>query len=198
MKKNLAIVFCFLFIYSQACECPPLDPLSKKSIENYDVIFHGTVDSIIPCSNTGIGTVFFTIIDLYKGAAERYVSIDYDCTSACMMSFSQNEEWIIYSTYQRFDLITVSLCSHTRKKIPDGSPDFYQISSGRSFAMENDFLKNALGIQPYSTHNEMNDRQKQFQPRNEQPNAMNKFWLLLVSALVMILIYIVSKNFLKK
>jgi hypothetical protein len=159
------------------------------------VIFYGKVDSIIPCHNSGIGTAYFTIINLYKGSAEQKVAVDYDCTSACMMSLSKNDEWIIYSTYQRFDLLTVSICSHSRKKISDGSADFYQVSSGRSFEEENNFLKKTLGVLPFASHNELNDQQKEMQPHNDQPTAINKLWLLIISLAATVIIYFVSKKF---
>jgi hypothetical protein len=145
MKKICILFFSFLSFLGNACECPALEAISKNAFEKYDVIFYGKIDSIIPCSNSGIGTAFFSVINLYKGVAEQHVSVDYDCTSSCMMSFSKNEEWIIYCVYQRFDLLTVDLCSHSRKKISDGSEDFYLVASGKSFEEENEFLKKSSG-----------------------------------------------------
>jgi hypothetical protein len=197
MRTYLALLFCFFFYYTKACECPPVEPFTKKSADNYDVIFYGKVDSIVPCSSAGIGTAYFTISNLYKGSAEKYVSFDYDCTSSCMMSFAKDEEWIIYSTYLKFDLLTVNLCSHSRKRITDGSADFYQVSSGKTFDQENDFLKNTFGIQEYSVHNELNDQQKVFQPHNVQPSPISKLWLLIISLLVMAVVYLISKKFFK-
>jgi hypothetical protein len=197
MRKFLLLIFCFVFSCCKACECPPIDPVSKKNADNYDVIFYGKVDSIVPCGNSGIGTAYFTIINLYKGAAEQKISIDYDCTSACMMSFVKNDEWIIYSMYQKFDLLTVNICSHSRKKIIDSSADFYQVSSGRTFDQENELLKKIYGVRSFSSHNQLNDQQKEFQPHNEQPSAINKLWLLLISLLVMIVIFFISKKFFK-
>jgi hypothetical protein len=197
MKKLILLFFLLAAFFSNACECPPVEPISKKSAEVYDVIFYGKVDSIIPCGTTGIGTAYFTIINLYKGAAEQHVSVDYDCTSACMMSFSKNDEWIVYAIYQRFNLMTVDICSHSRKRITDSSQDFYQIASHRSFEEENNFLKTTLGIQSYSSHNELNNQQKDLKPHNDQPSAIDKLWLLLISCAAMIIIYIVSKKYFK-
>ncbi|MCW3071733.1 MAG: hypothetical protein JWO44_1623 [Bacteroidetes bacterium] len=197
MKKIIAVLLVSISFFSSACECPPIEPASKKICETYDVIFYGKVDSIIPCSTQGLGTVYFSIISLYKGAAEQHVSIDYDCTSACMMSFAKGEEWIIYSVYQHFDLLTVNLCSHSRKKITDGTVDFYEAASQRSFSAENSFLETTFGIQPYASHNALNDKQKEMQPHNEQPSAINKLWLLLISLAVMGIIFIISKKYFK-
>ena len=136
MKSLFTFFLVVVSFFAFACECPPIEPASKKICEQYDVIFYGKVDSIIPCGTEGIGTAYFSIISLYKGSAEQHVSVDYDCTSSCMMSFAKGEEWIIYSVYQHFDLLTVSLCSHSRKKITDGSADFYEAASQRTFSAE--------------------------------------------------------------
>jgi len=197
MKRIITALLVFVSCLSLACECPPIEPASKKTCESYDVIFYGKVDSIRPCSTQGLGTAYFSIISLYKGSAEQHVSVDYDCTSACMMSFAKGEEWIIYSVYQHFDLLTVSLCSHSRKKITDGTADFYEAASQRSFSGENTFLETTLGIQPYASHNALNDQQKELQPHNEQPDALHKLWLLLISLGVMAVVFIISKKFFK-
>jgi hypothetical protein len=197
MKKILTILFCFVAVYIKACECPPIEPINKVLADKYDVIFYGKVDSIVPCGTKGIGTAYFSIINLYKGHAEQHISVDYDCTSSCMMSFSKNEEWIIYAVYQRFDLLTVDLCSHSRKRNSANETDHYQVSSGRSFEEENNFLKKILGLQVFSSHNELNDKQKDFKPHNDQPSALNKLALLIVSLLVMMIIYIISKKLFK-
>jgi hypothetical protein len=114
-----------------------------------------------------------------------------------MMSFAKNDEWIIYAIYQRFDLITVELCSNTRKKISDGTADFYEAASQRTFDEENKFLQQTLGIQSYAAHNELNDQQKELKPHNDQPTDLGKLWLLLISLGVMIIVFIVSKKFFK-
>jgi len=197
MKSLFTFLLVVVSFFAFACECPPIEPASKKICEQYDVIFYGKVDSIIPCGTEGIGTAYFSIISLYKGSAEQHVSVDYDCTSSCMMSFAKGEEWIIYSVYQHFDLLTVSLCSHSRKKITDGSADFYEAASQRTFSAETSFLETTLGIQPYASHNALNDKQKEMQPHNEQPSALNKLWLLLISLAVMAIIFIGSKKYFK-
>jgi hypothetical protein len=194
MRTKLSFFLFFVFTVCNACECPPINPVSKELTDKYDVIFYGTVDSIIPCGNSGIGTAWFTIKNLYKGSLEKRISIDYDCTSACMMSFFKNEEWIIYASYQRVDLLTVDLCSHSRKKSDAGAADFYQVSSGRSFEEENGFLKNSLGLKSLIAHNDSNKKQNELQPRNEQPTAVNKLWLLIISVSTMLVVYFFSKK----
>jgi hypothetical protein len=197
MKSLLIFLFSFLSLTSLACECPPSEPLSKEIADKFDVIFYGRIDSIKPCSSDGIGTAYFTIINLYKGAAEQHVAVDYDCTSECLMSLAKDESWIIYAVYQKFDLLTVSLCSPSRKKFTGGETDHYQVISQKSFDEENDFLQQSFGIKAFSSHNELNDKQREMQPHNEQPSAWGKLWLLLVSLAVLAIFFIVIKKFFK-
>ena len=192
------LVFLYLLLIKVAafpCECKELSPVTKEIAARYDVVFYGKVDSIKPCSKDGIGTVYFTVNKLYKGRAEQHVSVDYDCVSSCMMSFVKGEEWIIYSFYQSFDLLTVNFCSHSRKKIIDGSTDFYLVTSHRSFDEENTFLETIFGTQAFLSHQAINDQQKELQPHNEQPSAWGKLWLLLISLAVMGTIYFITKKY---
>src|SRR5438105_5526375 len=115
MKKNIIFIFLFLSKISLSCQCPPLQPISKEVCANYNVIFFGKVDSVKKCGTDGISTAYFTINELYKGEVEQHVKIDFDCASDCMMNFSKDDEWIIYASYQRFDLMTVNMCEHSRK-----------------------------------------------------------------------------------
>lgn len=197
MKRILFLALNLISLISLSCECPPLEPVTKKVIEEYDVVFYGKVDSVVPCKNDGIGTVYFTVMSLYKGSAQQRVSIDYDCVSSCMMSFAKNDEWLIYSMFQHFDLLTVNICGHSRKKITDGSVDYYQAASQRSFEEEKSFLEKTFGTHAFASHNKLNDAQKEMQPHNEQPGALNKLWLLLISLGVMVMIYFVTKKFFK-
>lgn len=186
-----------MLLYSailMACECPPLSPVDQELTKNYDVIFVGKIDSLSPCSTEGIAIAYFTIHELYKGKASRRVEVHFDCSSACLMSFSKNEEWIIYAIYQRFDLVSVKLCSHSRKHFKTGEQDFYQAVSGRTFEEEQTFLKSALGEQPFIEKENWNEEQKEFKPHNTQPSNSNKIYLLLISFGVMILIYILTRK----
>ena len=197
MKKKIAIL---LFLISKAiiaCECPELKPVSKELTANYDVIFFGKVDSVAYCSTQGKSFVYFTIDELYKGTTLQHIKIDFDCSSACLMSFAKDEQWLMYTTYKKFDLLTVNLCSHSRKYFNDATQDFYQIAAQRSFEEEKQFLKTTLGIQSYSQKNDLAEQEAQMQ-RNEQPNGMNKLILLLISFITMAIVYFVTRNKNKK
>jgi len=187
----------FLLLYSGvlfACECKPLNPISNETIKSYNVIFYGKVDSVGMCRPNGIATAYFTILELYKGPVSKHVKVDYDCSSSCMMSFSKGDDWLMYTTFQHFDLITVNICDHSRKYFSDQSQDVYMLAAHRSFEEEKLLLKKVLGVQEFVKYNELNKIHEQMGPRNEQPSVMNKFLLLLISFSVMALVYYITRK----
>ena len=177
-----------------ACQCPPLQPISKELSNKYNVIFYGKVDSVSACAADGISTVYFTINELYKGAVSQHVKIDSDCASPCLMSFEKGEEWIIYASYPKFDKLTVSLCEHSRKFISNIANDYYFITSQRTFEQEKQFLKAELGVQSFIERNDLNEQQKVLKPHNDQPSRVNKLFLLLVSMVVMGIVFLVARS----
>ena len=194
MKKNI-LLFCLLFSkLSFSCQCPTLPPISIDLCKNYDVIFYGKVDSVSACPSDGISSAYFTINELYKGATEQHVKVDFDCSSECLMNFSKNDEWIMYASYQRFNLMTVNICGHSRKFFNDGTQDIYQLAAQRTFEQEKQFLQTAIGIQPFIKNNELNEQQTEMRPHNDQPSAINKLWLLLISFTAVVIIYYVSRK----
>ena len=190
------IFFILLFISGSlfACECKTLQPISKELCKNYNVIFYGKVDSIGICRPDGISTAYFTIVELYKGPVANHVKVDFDCTSACLMSFAKGDEWLMYTTFQRFDLITVNICDHSRKLFSEESQDVYQLAAHRTFDEEKLFLKNSFGLQEFVKYNELNAIHEQMGARNEQPSNWNKLWLLLISFSVMGLVYYITRK----
>ncbi len=194
MKIKFLFFFFFFSKITLGCECPVLQPISKQLSDNYDVIFYGEVDSVSSCNENGISTAYFTISELYKGSVQQHVQVEFDCASACMMSFSKGEEWLMYTMFQRFDLIKAKVCSHSRKFFNDATQDFYFIAAQRSFEQEKQFLKESLTLQPFAQNNELNEQQADLKPHNNQPSAMNKLWLLLVSVITMIVVYLFSRK----
>ncbi len=195
MKKQILSFFLlFTSSYLFPCDCPPLQPVSKDLCKTYNVIFYGKVDSVSSCGKDGISTAYFTINELYKGAVSKEVKVDFDCASACLMSFEKGEEWLMYATYQKFDLLTVTICDHSRKHFDDESKDFYSIAAQRTFDQEKLFLKTELGIQPFVIKNDLNEQQKIFKPHNDQPSDINKLWLLLISLGTMGIVFLLARK----
>lgn len=194
MKRLWVVVMLLHAAILTACECPPVSPISLELTKEYDVIFIGKIDSISPCSTNGISRAYFTIDELYKGKTGRQTAVHFDCLSSCMMSFAKNEEWIIYAIYQRFDVISVKLCSHSRKQFKTGEQDFYRAASGRTFDEEKEFLKSNLQEQAFLGKEDWNKEQQELKPHNTQPSNSSKIYLLLISFGVMILIYILTRK----
>jgi hypothetical protein len=187
------ILFFFLQSFiSVSCKCSPLEPISKELSKNYSVIFLGTVDSVSVCGKDGISTAYFTITELYKGKAQQKMKVDFDCATSCLMSFTKGEEWLIYSSYQKFDLLTVNICEHTRKMFNDISQDYYMQDAKRTFEEEKLFLRTTFGSQTFSENNSMNEMQKQLKPHNEQPSGINKILLLVISFITMGVVFYFS------
>jgi len=194
MKGIFFILITFFFKALAGCECLPVQPITEVTCKNYNVIFYGRVDSVTNSSEKGFNTAHFTIAELYKGNVQQQVKINFDNSSSCLMSFSKNEEWLIYAVYKNFNFLTVSICGHSRKFFKEISNDFYQLNAQRTFPEEKKFLKTTLNIHPFSTVNELNKQREQFKPHNIQPEPMNKLWLLFISLLTMAIIFFVTRK----
>ena len=198
MKKRITFLFFLLSKTIFACECPSINPISKDLFKSYDVIFSGKIDSVSACPDDGKSRAYFFIDELYKGNVLQHVEVNFDCSSECLMSFSKEEKWLMYATYQRFDMLVVSLCSHSRKSFYEASQDYYQMAAQRTFEEEKQFLKSSLGLHPFLPNNELSQQQKDFGSRNKQPSGGSIVFLLLISCAVMAIIYIILKNKNKK
>jgi hypothetical protein len=185
------LLFTFATIHAIACKCDT-PPLSKEEAKHYDLIFLGKVDSVGISDTDGICIAYFTAEELYKGNSKQQIPVHFDCKSSCMMSFAKGEEWLIYGTYQRFDVVSVKFCEHSRKQMHAGEQDFY--SGQQTFEEENQFLKTNFGLQSFIKDENWNKDQKELRPTNAQPSSSSKIWLLLISFAAMIIIYILTRK----
>jgi hypothetical protein len=195
MSKSITLFFLIVLLKTvNACECPPLQPITEVISKNYNAVFYGKVDSITNSSEKGFNTAHFTITELYKGNVQQHVKINFDNSSSCLMSFSKGEEWLIYAIYKNFDFLTVSICGHSRKFFKEASSDFYQLNSKRTFEEEKNFLKSTFNVQAYAKVNELNQQREQFKPHNIQPEPMSKLLLVLISLLSVLIIFFVTRK----
>jgi len=196
--KKIILLFFFLSSFRMlACVCDSQMPISKEQFENYDVIFYGKVDSLF-IESTGTAIVVFSVKELYKGNCEKEIRIIYDNSSSCMMTFELGAEWLIYASYQEFDKLKVHFCSHSRKLFLANEKDIYLSNAGKTFEEEVLFLQTNLGIQKLIVRNDLIKQQSDFKPHNEQPSGSNKIILLVVSLVIMIIVYVITKNRTKK
>lgn len=193
MNNSIIILLLLCSKVLCACECPTFNPITKETCTHYDAIFSGRVDSVSICKS-GISIAYFTINQLYKGVAQQHVEVNFDCSSACLMSFESSQEWLMYTTYKKFDLLVVDLCGHSRKFFNESSEDIYQLTAQRTFTEEKDFLKTTLGLHPFAQNNELIQQPGSMEPRNEQPSGNSKLVLLFISFAVMAIVYFVTRK----
>ena len=79
-----------------ACDCDPLDALSKENCGVYDVIFEGKVDKVDSCAEGEIN-ISFLIQDLFKGNYLSVVNVKNNCAEGCEMHFGKGDVWLIYA-----------------------------------------------------------------------------------------------------
>lgn len=188
------ILFTVLFFGNHlfACECPSLEKINKTDCERYDVIFMGTVDSVSACN--GKAQAWFSVASIFKGEIFQQTSVQFDCSSDCMMSFESNERWIIYAKYYSYGKIETDLCSHSRKFAKDKKQDFYSEHSGLSFEDELKFLTDNFGwggkLHKKTDNNKLHRE-------NIQPSATGKMILVIVSMFALILFYFLANKFWK-
>ncbi|MFL5764024.1 MAG: hypothetical protein ACJ77K_08795 [Bacteroidia bacterium] len=194
MGKLLAFLLIFSSFWTVACDCPPSPAVNKQEAQKYDVVFYGTVDSVFGTEKADYGKAFFTVKELYKGNCPGRFTLNFEFASACMMSFSKGEEWIIYANYEKFDLLKTNFCGLSRKLPSAGEQDLYAINGRPSFDNEELLLKASFGLQPFVKENEINKQHEEMGPRNEQPSGNGKIILLLISLAVMGVVWYLTRK----
>jgi hypothetical protein len=186
--KFFALAFLiFLCSNVKCCTCPVIEPLTSKQCNKYDVLFYGRVDSVFNDKKTNKSTVQFSVLELYKGTSESTISLNFDGTGECMMSFDKNEKWIICANYSRYNSLSVSFCSNSRKQLSDTVYDYNAINTQQTFLETLEFLRDSIKIK--NTEEKIIDNSNLLH-KNIQPSGNNKMLLLAVSLLFTIgLIY---------
>jgi hypothetical protein len=194
--KTIAVVLLFLFAginTAKACKCAELKPLSKESLDRYELIFSGKVAAVSACTEEGRGTVRFIIDSLFRGKSYAECDVQFDCASSCAMSFAPGERWTIYATYLKYGSPEVILCSHSRKIPAAGTSDFVTDMRGASYAVEAQWLAKNLGIIP------LNEEKKEIMKPREllHPERTGMIWLLGGGIVGVLILFFVLKRFLK-
>jgi hypothetical protein len=190
MRTFCLYIFLFFSANAIACKCDTTS-FTLEGIKRYELIFAGEVTSVSICEQKPKAT--FTVKELYRGKCFDTVSVEFDCSSSCAMSFSPGETWIIFATYEKYGKPEVELCSHSRRKFADEKDDFYFQLSGISFGDAQAFLKKNLGTQPFSIKTAEEDQHHE----NIRPKGYEALWYLIAGFVVLFLFYFLGNKFLK-
>jgi|GEM_PF-1399766 hypothetical protein len=170
IRVHAIIVLLILCIPAAACECINIGKLSRKSVEQYDIIFTGKVIAL--SGDESEQRVQFTISEYYKGSAFNSIELKHDPSSSCALSFVPGEIWTIYGRWLEYDIenrrgvLTSDFCTFSRLQPAHDSLDVYLLDRG-SFAEELKFLRDSLGVQEFLDPSEHKDNLH----RNELPGA---------------------------
>ena len=183
----IPVLSTLLFAHAFGCQCPPVE-LSMSSLEQYQVIFRGTVKSVTVCG-TKPGEAVFQITELFRGKIPADFSVHYDC-GECATGFNEGEEWIIYSNFRQVNNARMDWCSRSRKYFRHEKEDFYLVNTGTSYFGELEFLRTHLGH-----HRLVAGSQNQAGDRNIKPDQVQTIVILLLSILAMVVFYALFRRF---
>lgn len=172
-----------------ACNCDPLDALSKENCGVYDVIFEGKVNSVTKCAD-GEQQISFSIQDLFKGNYLSVINVKNNCGDGCAMHFEKDDVWLIYAEKNNAQDVIVHFCSRSRKRVVNGEQDDYAFASGLSYQQEKDKL-----LSFFSVNEEKSNILKPRQYEKVDPSLIPVF--LIVSVVFILLAMWAFKKFVK-
>ncbi|MDQ3111776.1 MAG: hypothetical protein M3R17_17950 [Bacteroidota bacterium] len=190
MRKIFLFLLLLVSSVAIACKCDT-PPFSADVLKSYELIFTGEVTAISGCDKTA--NVTFAVKELYKGKCFANVSVEFDCSSSCQMSFEPGQAWIIFATYKKYGEAEVNLCSHSRRKFVEEKDDFYLQMSGMTFEETQASLKKNLGVQ------ELNVKAPEAEQHHEniRPGGYETLWYLAAGFIALIAFYFLGRKFLK-
>lgn len=173
-----------------ACKCVQ-EPVSEKTIAPYDFIFYGKVIATSGCDGTS--RVKFLVEELYRGSSYGSTELEYDCSSDCQMSFSPDEDWLIYASFTGFDKGKVEFCSYSRMQPGAGEEDFNTVNHGMDFKTEKAWLQSKLGVKPLKEREVVEQQHHE----NLKPQGMNVIWMMAIGFGTLALFYFITRKFLR-
>jgi hypothetical protein len=198
MKRIFAIgLLMLLGLPAIACVCEDLGKLSKKTTENYDVIFTGKV--IATSGDEQEQRVQFTILELFKGSAFNAIELQHDPSSDCSLSFMPGEVWTIYGKWVEYDIEnrrgipSSNFCTFSRVQPGHDSLDTPLPDRG-TYASELKFLRDSLGVQEFLDPTEHQDKLHQ----NEMPGAGIAFGYLFAGLFGLAMIFYFVRRMFKR
>ncbi len=207
MKLFLALILACLGWVStpklHACDCAGVLPdwSLQEVLKSNDLIFVGRVDSI----QTGQThcMAWFSGGRLYHGVASSTLAIRHDCSSLCRVPFVPGETWLVYAQKDSLSgKLTAHYCGRSRRRPSLGQSDAYVIASRLSWEEEIAKLDRQIPRKDFadeaSAQAIAKGELRELDPRRplNYPEGMEKVWLLLASAVGMLLIWLLLRKFL--
>ncbi|HTF02812.1 MAG TPA: hypothetical protein VK826_02270 [Bacteroidia bacterium] len=194
MKKIIfVLIFCLCAgTYLVACQCTVLPPLNSSSAATYDVIFTGEVLAV--SGGDFQSRVRFKIRELYKGEAYQQIDVEFDGESDCGMTFAPGEVWTIYGNWVAYGIPRAEMCKHSRRFFANPKEDYYDDEDRPSYAEEQQWLKDSLGIQPYIDPS----KKKDLLHKNERPDPTKAIVYLVAGLLGLVIIFYFVRRMFKR
>jgi hypothetical protein len=189
LYRYLFLLFSLFAVQIFACDCDPLDALSKENCGVYDVIFEGKVNSVTKCVD-GEQQISFSIQDLFKGNYLSVINVKNNCADGCAMHFEKDDVWLIYAEKNNAQDVIVHFCSRSRKRNAGEEKDDYVFASGLTYQQEKDRL-----LSFFSANEEKNTNLKPRQYEKVDPSLIPV--LLIVSVVFILLALWAFKKFVK-
>lgn len=173
MRRIIIVVFslCVSATGLFACKCAEAAKLSKKALENYEIIFTGRVAAV--SGDEDVQRVQFTVLELFKGASYNTIELQHNPSTDCSFSFAPGETWTIYGNWQAYGVPTTNFCTHTRRQPITPADDFESETRSR-YAAELQFLRDSIGVIPFLDPSEHKDMLH----KNELPGPGTAFGYL--------------------
>ena len=187
--RFLFLFFSLFTLQVFACDCDPLDALTKEHCGVYDVIFEGKVDSVTKCVDGEMSISFF-IEELYKGNYLSQVNVKNYCADGCEMHFAKGDVWLIYAEKNNAQDVIVHFCSRSRKLNAANENDDYEIASGMKYQEEKDMLSSF-----FSNNEQKNSLLKSRSYEKVDPSLIPVF--LIVSVVFFLLVLWAFKKYVK-
>lgn len=200
MRRAALIVLLLVLgstVDAYACKCNQLGKLSRKSVEMYDIIFTGRVAAVSGDDVTE--RVQFTVLELFKGTSYQTIELQQNAGSDCSFSFAPGETWTIYGKWQEYDVVnrqgvpTTNFCTYSRRQ-PITAADDFEDSTRSKYAVELQFLRDSLGVQPFMDPAEHKD----LLHKNELPGPGLAFGYLTAGLLGLGLIFFFVKRMFRR
>jgi hypothetical protein len=191
MRTFFAVaVFLFFLTPCRSCDCES-QQVNAASAAKYDFIFTGKVTAVSSCDGKAIVTFF--VDTLFKGSSFAEATLEFDCSTDCQMSFSKNEQWIIYAEYVNYGEANVKFCSLSRKRLGAGIADYYAVAHGMTFEAEKEFLRKNFGVQSINVPDKQDDQHHEL----VRPDFRQMMWYFVAGLVVLVIIYFIVKKLFK-